>query len=161
MHLQISWWTLPGRGSLLWLNSHRSMVGKDWLLSFSTSKTKLVSFHHHKADPKPVPILMSDHTLKEAPCFEHLLSLNLTLDLKWNTCIHAIAKDTGRMVWYLYCIWKYLIPAAMLKLYKSQIRPRMEFWCHIWTGAVQSSLSSLDKVQKWLSGLVSDELSYR
>lgn len=39
---------------------------KDWLISFSTSKTKLLKFHHDRADPKPAPIPMSGHTLLAA-----------------------------------------------------------------------------------------------
>lgn len=31
--------------------------------------------HHHQADLKPAPILMSDHTLKQASCLENLLEL--------------------------------------------------------------------------------------
>lgn len=43
-------------------------------------------------------------------------------------------------------------------LYKSQIRPTMEYYCCIWPGSAQSSLSNLDSIQKRLYGLVGDEL---
>lgn len=48
---------------------------------------------------------------------------------------------------------KYLTPLALC-----QIRPKTEYYCHIWVGAAQSSLYSLDKVPMCLRILVDDEL---
>ena len=62
------------------------------------------------------------------------------------------------MVGSLHRSKRYLTPPAILYLYKSQIRPRMEYCCHIWAGSAQTSLSSLDAVQKRLRSLVGDEL---
>lgn len=47
---------------------------------------------------------------------------------------------------------------ACSNLYKSQIRPWTEYCCHTWAVPAQSSLSSLDRVQKQLRSLVGDEL---
>ena len=41
---------------------------------------------------------------------------------------------------------------------KSQIRPTMEYCCHLWAGASHRSLSALDFVQHRLKGLVGPEL---
>lgn len=49
-------------------------------------------------------------------------------------------------------------PAAMLNLYESHTRPRMEYCCHILAGAAQSSPSSFDRIQQRLRGLVLDIL---
>ena len=43
-------------------------------------------------------------------------------------------------------------------LYKSQIRPRMEYCSHIWAGSSKHSLSSLDRIQYHIRGLVGEEL---
>lgn len=37
-----------------------------------------------------------------------------------------------------------LNPSVMLYIYKGQIRQKMEYCCHVWSVAVQSSLSSLE-----------------
>merc|ERR1712148_109025 len=86
------------------------------------------------------------------------LGLKLTPDLKWNSYILSVAMETGKMVGSFFRSKKYLTPAAILYLYKSQIRPKMEYCCHIWSGASKSSLSSLDKVQRRLRRLVGDNL---
>ena len=62
------------------------------------------------------------------------------------------------MVGSLYRSRNFLTQSAILYLYKSQIRPRMEYCCHIWAGSSKSSLSTLDRVQRRVRRLVGDEL---
>ena len=97
---------------------------------------------------------MDNSALDEAPCLDKLLGLKLTPDLKWNSYILSVAKETGKMVGSFFTSKKFLTPEAILYLYKSQIRPKMEYCCHIWAGASKSSLSSLDRVQHRLKCLV-------
>ena len=132
--------------------------GNNWLVTFNASKTKLVSFHHHRSDPSLSPIHMNGTPLTEAPCFDKLLGLKFTPDLRWNCYIRSVAKSAGKMVGSFYRSRKYLTPDAILYLFKSQIRPTMEYCCHIWGGAAQSSLSCLDRVQNRLRNLVGDDL---
>ena len=132
--------------------------GKRWFVSFNAPKTKLGSFHHKRNSPSFSSIQMDGSTLKEAPCLERLLGLKLTLDLRWNSYILSVAKETSKMVGSFFRSKRFLTPAAILYLYKSQIRPRMEYCCHIWAGASQHALSCLDRVQSRLRYLVGDSL---
>ena len=43
---------------------------------------------------------------------------------------------------------KFLSPEVALYLYKSTIRPCMEYCCHVWAGAPSCYLELLDKLQK-------------
>ena len=43
---------------------------------------------------------------------------------------------------------KFLSPEVALYLYKSTIRPCMEYCCHVWAGAPRCYLDLLDKLQK-------------
>ena len=43
---------------------------------------------------------------------------------------------------------KFLSPEVALYLYKSTIRPCMEYCCHVWAGAPSCYLKLLDKLQK-------------
>ena len=47
----------------------------------------------------------------------------------------------------------------MLYLYKSTIRPGMEYCCHIWAGAPARHLSLLDSLQRHIVNLVGHDLS--
>ena len=132
--------------------------GKTWHVSFNPSKTKLVTFHHKRGIVQFNPVQMDQVVLENSPCLERLLGLKLTPDLKWNSYILSVAKEAGRMVGSFYRSKKFLTPAAILYLYKSQIRPKMEYCCHIWSGASDASLSSLDRVQRRLKRLVGEDL---
>ena len=45
---------------------------------------------------------------------------------------------------------KFLSAEVALYLYKSTIRPCMEYFCHFWAGAPSCCLELLDKLQKWV-----------
>ena len=51
-----------------------------------------------------------------------------------------------------------LTPGACSYLYKSTIRPIMEYCCHLWSGAPKSHLSLLDRVQHRMKKLVGSAL---
>ena len=45
---------------------------------------------------------------------------------------------------------KFLFPEIALYLYKSTIRPYIDYCCHVWAGAPSCYLEMLDKLQKWI-----------
>ena len=102
---------------------------------------------------------MNGVDLVESDSHDRLLGLKLTTDLKWDSYITRFAKNASKMVGSFYRSHKHLSPSSILYLYKSQIRPTMEYCCHIWAGASQRFLSSLDFVQKRLLGLVGPDLN--
>ena len=54
---------------------------------------------------------------------------------------------------------KFLSPEVALDLYKSTIRPCMEYCIHVWTGAPSSYLELLDKLQKRICRTVGPPLA--
>ena len=54
---------------------------------------------------------------------------------------------------------KFLSPEVALYLYKSTIRPYMEYCCHVWDGAPSCYQELLDKLQKWICKTVGPSLS--
>ena len=54
----------------------------------------------------------------------------------------------------LYRARSYLSPECILHLYKSLIRPCMEYCCHIWAGAPATVLSLLDRIQRRVSNII-------
>ena len=65
------------------------------------------SFHHHRNTPNFPTVHMNGSPLKEASCFDRLLGLKFTPDLRWNTYIRSVAKATGKMVGSFYRSKKY------------------------------------------------------
>ena len=132
--------------------------GNRWLVSFNATKTKLLSFHRHR-DPSLVPVEMNGIALPEKTSFR-LLGITFTPSMDWKPYIQSIAKAASRRVGSLYRAQRFLTPETILHLYKSTIRPCMEYCSHIWGGAPKShGLDLLDRVQKRVVNLVGPELS--
>ncbi len=133
--------------------------GKNWLVNFNASKTKLLSINHHR-DPSLPPIRMSDSQLLESNSLR-LLGLTLTADLRWNKYIESIASSTARKVGSLCRARKFFSPESILQIYKTTIRPCMEYCCHIWAGAPSAYLGVLDKIQRRICNLIGPDLASR
>ncbi|VVC95467.1 unnamed protein product [Leptidea sinapis] len=51
---------------------------------------------------------------------------------------------------------QYFKPGRILALYKAQVRPLMEYCCHLWSGAPQYMLDPFDRVQRRAARIVGD-----
>ena len=89
---------------------------------------------------------MNDPKLNISPSFTqlgHSISSNLT----WKHHINSIAKHASRKLGFLSGARGYSSPSQLLTIYISQMRPSLEYWSHVWGGALKSSLHLLDRVQ--------------
>ena len=112
--------------------------GKKWLVNFNAGKTQLVSFDHSNNDGS-IDVKMDGSVLEEKLSFK---MLGLTLKI-------------GALI----CSMKFLSPEVALYLYKSTIRPSMEYCCHVWACAPSCYLELLDKLQKWICRIVGPSLA--
>ena len=67
-----------------------------------------------------------------------MLGLTFSYKLNWGSYIISIAKIVSKKIGALICSMKFLSPEGALYLYKSILRPCMEYCCHVWIGGVQS-----------------------
>ena len=77
-----------------------------------------------------------------------MLGLTFASKLDWGSYIVSIAKTVYKKIGALIRSMKFLSPEVALYLYKSTIRPCMEYCCHVWAGAPSCYLELLDKLQK-------------
>ena len=70
----------------------------------------------------------------------HLISLG-------KTHIHSLAKHASQKLGFLAGARGFFSSSHLLSIYKSQIRPSLEYCFHAWSGAPKSTLCLLDKVQ--------------
>ncbi|XP_065675456.1 uncharacterized protein LOC136091676 [Hydra vulgaris] len=75
----------------------------------------------------------------------HPLGLTFTSNLSWKPYIKSVAKLASAKVASLYQAQHLLTSDSILYLHKSQIRPCMEYCCHIWGESSNNALSLLDK----------------
>ena len=125
-------WTGARSGLLI------SMMGETQLVSFDWSNN--ICF---------IDVKMDGSVLEEKSSFK-MLGLTFSSKLDWGSYIISIAKTASKKIGALIRSMKFLSPEASLYLYKSTLRPFMEY-CHVWDGAPSCYLELLDKLQKRIS----------
>ena len=106
--------------------------GKKWLVDFNGGKTQLVSFD--QSNNGSIDVKMGGSILEEKSLFK-MLGLTFSSKLDWGVYIISIAKIASKKMGALIRSMKFLSPEVALYLYKSTIRPCMEYCCHVWTCA--------------------------
>ena len=101
---------------------------------------------------------MDGSVLEEKSSFK-MLGLTFSSKLDWRSYIISIAKTTSKKIGALIRSLKYLAPEVALYLYKSTIRPCMEYFCHVWAGAPSCYLELLDKLQNRICRAVGPSLA--
>ena len=119
--------------------------GKDNLVSFNQSKTKQAVISSKRNQDFP-PFLMNGDELDTSAFFTQL-GLSLSSNLTWKTHIHSLAKHASQKLGFLARARGFFSSSHLLSIYKSQIRPSLEYCSHVWGGAPKSTLCLLDKVQ--------------
>ena len=120
--------------------------GKKWLVDLNAGKTQLVLFDRSNNNGS-VEAKMDGSVLEEKSSFK-MQGLTFSSKLDWGSYMISIAKTASKKIGALICSMKFLSPEVALYLYKSTIRPCMEYCCHIWAGAPSCYLELLGKLQK-------------
>ena len=95
-----------------------------------------------------IDVKMNWSVLEEKSFFK-MLGLTFYSKLDWGSFIISIAKTLSKKIGALICSMKFLSPEVSLYLYKSTIRPCMEYCYHVWAGgALSCYLDLLAKLQK-------------
>ena len=119
---------------------------RKWLVDFNVGKTQLVSFDLSK-NTGAIDVKMDGSVLEEKTYFK-MLGLTFSSKLDWGSYIVSIAKTASKKNGALIRSMKFLCPEVALYLYKSTIRPCMEYCFYVWAGAPSYYLELLDKLQK-------------
>ena len=131
--------------------------GKKWFVDFNAGKTQLVLFDWSNNNGS-INVKMGGSILEEKSSFK-MLGLTFSSKLDWSSYIISIAKTTSKKIGALVCSMKFLSLDVALCLYKSTIRPCMEYCCHVWAGAPSCYLNLLDKLQKRICRIVGSSLA--
>ena len=130
---------------------------RKWLVDFSAGQNQLVLFDHSK-NTGAIDVKMDGTVLEEKTSFK-MLGLTFSSKLDWGSYIASIAKTASKKIGALIHSIKFFSLDVALYLYKSTIRPYMEYCCHFWAGAPSCFLELLDKLQKWIFRTVGPSLA--
>ena len=120
--------------------------GRKWLVDFKAEKTQLVLFDQSE-NTGLIGVKMDGSVLEEKSSFK-MLGLTFSFKLNWGSYIASIAKTVSKRIGALIRSMKFLSPEVAKYLYKSTIRPCMEYCCHVWASAPSCYLELLDELQK-------------
>jgi hypothetical protein len=100
-------------------------------------------------------ILISESSLTTSDTLE-MLGLTISKKLSWADQINKAAIGAARCLGFLRRCKFYFTPSETLTIYKTFIRPRLEYNSHIWAGAPKTHLAALDRVQSRASRMITD-----
>ena len=126
-------------------------------VDFNAGKTQLVLFDQSNSNGS-IDVKMGGSILEEKSSFK-MLGLTFSSKLDWGSYIISIAKTVSKKIGALIRSMKFLSPEVALYLYKSTIRPCMEYCCHVWAGAPGCYLDLLDKLQKRICRIIGPSLA--
>ena len=122
--------------------------GKMWLVDFNAGRTQLVSFDRSN-NTDAIDVKMDGSVLEEKSSLK-MLELTFFSKLNWGSYIISLAKTASKKIGVLIRCMKLLSPEVALYLYKSTIRPCMEYCGYAWACAPSCYLELLDNLQKWI-----------
>ena len=131
--------------------------GRKWLVDFNAGKTQLILFDRSK-NTGAIDVKMVGSVFEEKTSFK-MLGLTFSSKLDWVSYNVFIAKTASKKIGALIRSMKFLSPEVALYLYKSTIRPCMEYCCHVRAGAPSCYLELLDKLQKGIWRTVGPSLA--
>ena len=120
--------------------------GEQNLVKFNNTKTQLCTISIRRSK-NPHSININGNTLKECEKVR-LLGVEVCSGLKWNEHIQQLASSAAKKLGFLNRCRKYFTSRQVLQIYKSFIRPCMEYCSQVWGGAARTTLKMLDSVQK-------------
>ena len=144
-----------------WCNNYitnASSYAIDTLISSAGYKQIINQPAHTVNDSFPSIMKMDGSVLEDKTSFK-MLGLTFSSKLDWGSYIVSIAKTASKKIGALIRSMKFLSPEVALYLYKSTIRPCMEYCCHVWAGAPSCYLELLDKLQKRICRTVGPSLA--
>ena len=126
-----------------------------WQLSFNFSKCK----HMQVGNKLSVDYNLMDHQNGERKIISHVssehdLGIWCTADLKPSLqCQHAVSKAM-KVLGLIKRTFKYFNNTSLSKLYKTYVRPHLEYCVQVWSPFLAGDIDSLEKVQHRATKLV-------
>ena len=117
---------------------------KQWVVTFSPSKTKAMTVAYKKSHPEP---LTFDNTLLDEVKEHKHLGLTICSNLSWSSHIDNIISDTSKMSDVLKNLKYDLDRHSLEKIYFSFIRPKLEYASHIWDNCSKKDSDKLEQFQ--------------
>ena len=119
-------------------------------LTLNPNKCKYLVISKLRKHSVEVPILtLNNEVLEKVSSFKYL-GVNITDDLSWANHTSVIASKARRILGLLYRHFSsWSPPEALLQLYKSLVRPHLEYASQVWNPHLVKDIDQLENIQKF------------
>ena len=125
-----------------------------WLVKFSVPKTKSMIMTLNPNAPPYQPLKMNDVTLTEVQEHKHL-GVTLTKNLSWSVHITNISNAASKRLDIMTGLKNMLDRNTLEIMYKSFVRPLLEYSDMLWDGCFQKDADKLEVLQHRAGRIVS------
>ena len=84
------------------------------------------------------------------------LGVNMSPDYTWSAHIAKTAEDGKKMLSWILSIFSNRSRLAMLTLYSSMVRSKLEYCCPLWNPSTVSDIQKLEQVQRLFTSRIAD-----
>lgn len=120
----------------LWCNS--------WQMELNTNKCK--SMRVSRSNSLCPTYSINNKSLESVTCYKYL-GVHITSDLTWNTHVEYVVSNANRTLGYIKRNFFQAPSSLKLTLYKSLVRPKLEYASSIWDPGHQGLISRLEATQ--------------
>ena len=118
-------------------------------LQFNTTKCKLMFITRKRANSLPPPPLTNGVVLNRVFCYKYL-GVTFSSDLSWSPHITNCCNKTRRLIGLLYRrFYRCTNSPSLLRLYKSFVRPHLEYATIAWNPHLKGEIEAIENVQKF------------
>lgn len=117
-----------------------------WLMKLNTSKCKVMRVSRQKHNTTACTYILNRVPLIKVSCYKYL-GVYISDNLSWKTHIEHIANDANRMLGFLRRNFALAPTDVKLVLYKTLVRPKLEYASSIWDPHVNSLLLDIEAIQ--------------
>jgi ribonucleases P/MRP protein subunit RPP40 len=121
-----------------------SSWSKDWLMTFNYSKCKVMHIGHNNINKN---LTIDDNIIDECDNITDLGVL-FNKDLKFSSQCIKVAKKANKILGLIYRNFENKNKKIMLSLYKSLVRPHLDYCVQIWNPHLEKDILLLERVQK-------------
>jgi hypothetical protein len=123
---------------------------EDWLMLFNIDKCKVLHIGHNN---RHIQYTMNGNTLDEVS-EERDLGIIMQNDLKWDKQCSKAVQSSNKILGMIRRSFSYLDKEIVLQLYKSLVRPHLEYCVQAWRPYFKKDIELIEKVQRRATKLI-------
>lgn len=117
-----------------------------WLMKLNTNKCKVMRVTRQKHNTTACTYILNHDPLTKVSCYKYL-GVYISDNLSWQTHIDHITSDANRMLGFLRRNFALASADIKLVLYKTLVRPKLEYASSIWDPHINSLLHDIEAIQ--------------